>query len=77
MYLFHHLYILLQIIFSTLDEAKLKEKGRAFHDMFLTKVLMSQIQFSCQYPIMLYWVNFFYWWILELLTREGLFNLVV
>jgi hypothetical protein len=23
---------------STLDEVKLKEKGRAFHDLFLTKV---------------------------------------
>lgn len=23
---------------STLDEVKLKEKGRTFHDMFLTKV---------------------------------------
>jgi len=33
--------ILLHIVYSTLDEAKLKEKGRAFHDMFLTKVSLS------------------------------------
>lgn len=28
----------LVVICSTLDEAKLKEKGRSFHDLFLTKV---------------------------------------
>lgn len=29
--------------FSTLDEVKLKEKGRAFHDLFLTKVSANPI----------------------------------
>lgn len=29
--------------FSTLDEVKLKEKGRAFHDLFLTKVTSNPI----------------------------------
>ena len=37
---FFLLFILFYLIFmcSTLDEVKLKEKGRAFHDLFLTKV---------------------------------------
>uniref|UniRef100_A0A0R0JU53 Dynamin stalk domain-containing protein n=1 Tax=Glycine max TaxID=3847 RepID=A0A0R0JU53_SOYBN len=42
---------------STLDEAKLKEKGRAFHDMFLTKVSLSYIHFYSRYLTLLYWLS--------------------
>ena len=31
---------------STLDEVKLKEKGRAFHDLFLTKVSIRALSVS-------------------------------
>lgn len=49
--------------FSTLDEVKLKEKGRAFHDLFLTKVSVNPttplftvvLYFLIQSNLQFYW----------------------
>ncbi|KAG5029114.1 hypothetical protein JHK87_012628 [Glycine soja] len=68
-------FILFSHLHCTLDEAKLKEKGRAFHDMFLAKISLSYIHFYSRYLTLLYWVNLLCWWILEVPPREGAFNL--
>lgn len=53
------IHFILLLMRSTLDAVKLKEKGRTFHDLFLTKVSITVLSFwririvyqCCQMPI--------------------------
>lgn len=49
-FLMFSLFTLVMFVYRNLDEAKLKEKGRAFHDSFLTKVLFSYSIYFKKFP---------------------------
>lgn len=55
--------------YSSLDEAKLKERGRTFHDLFLTKVFVERIwifkisSYAVKYYFICSWTHEIIWFV--------------